>query len=120
MATMTHTNLIEQTNQYIQAFTSKNLTKVAEFLTEDFVLEDPVVVRVEGKEAALNAIEEIFNANESIDFKAKNIFCDNNYTIIEFILVLGNNTLKGTDVIRWEGGKMAELRAYLDLSKTST
>ncbi|MBT5491117.1 nuclear transport factor 2 family protein [bacterium] len=109
--------LKELTQKYIESFTSKDLDKCAKLFTEDFVLEDPVVKRIEGKEEVLKAIKGIFDSCTTLDFSAKNIYQDNQTTIIEFILKLDDAVLMGTDIIEWEGNKMKELRAYLDIPK---
>jgi ketosteroid isomerase-like protein len=109
--------LKDLTKEYIQRFHAKNLAGIGEMLHENFVLEDPVVKRVEGKAACLNAIQAIFDNNQELSFKARNIFEDGATTIIEFELKLGSVTLTGTDIIEWEEGRMRELRAYLDIPK---
>lgn len=110
--------LKELTYQYIKAFDAKDIEAVAELLSDAFTLEDPVVKRLEGKENALHAMQEIFNSCQRLSFQAKHIFQDSNTTIIEFILQLDTATLTGTDIIEWnEIGKMKELRAYLDIPK---
>lgn len=109
--------LIELTKQYISAFSSKDLEAVAELLMDGFVLEDPVVNRVEGKAAALECIKGIFDSCSALEFSAKNIFQDGEVTIIEFTLQIDDTMLEGTDIIEWENGKICELRAYLDIPK---
>ena len=105
------------TKKYIEAFDSKDLDRCANLFTDDFALEDPVVRRIEGKEEVLKAIKSIFDSCTTLDFSAKNIYQDNQTTIIEFTLKLDNTTLTGTDIIEWEDNKMKELRAYLDIPK---
>ena len=109
--------LKEQTKNYIEAFNNKDLDKCAELFTDDFALEDPVVKRIKGKEKVLVAIEGIFNSCANLSFEAKNIYQDNQTTIIEFVLKLDDITLTGADIIEWENNKMKELRAYLDIPK---
>ena len=109
--------LKELTQKYIEAFDSKDLDKCAELFTDNFALEDPVVKRIEGKEEVLKAIKGIFDSCITLDFTAKNIYQDNQNTIIEFILKLDDMILTGTDIIEWKDNKMKELRAYLDIPK---
>jgi len=109
--------LKELTKKYIDAFDGKDLDKCAELFTKDFVLEDPVVKRIEGKDEVLKAIKGIFDSCTNLDFNAKNIYQDNQTTIIEFVLKLDDMVLTGTDIIEWEDNKMKELRAYLDIPK---
>jgi len=109
--------LKELTLKYIDYFNNKDLEKLSELFTNDFSLEDPVVKRIKGKESVLQAIKGIFDSCEDLSFKAKNIYQDNETTIIEFILKLDDTILTGTDIIEWENNKMKELRAYLDIPK---
>jgi len=109
--------LKEFTKRYIEAFDNKDLDKCAELFTDDFALEDPVVKRIEGKDEVLKAIKGIFNSCTILNFSAKNIYQDNQTTIIEFVLKLDDTILTGTDIIEWEDNKMKELRAYLDIPK---
>lgn len=110
--------LKELTEKYIEAFDSKNLDKCAELFTDYFALEDPVVKRIEGKVEVLKAIKGIFDSCTTLEFSAKNIYQDNQTTIIEFVLKLDDTVLTGTDIIEWENNKMKELRAYLDIPKS--
>ena len=107
--------LKNSTKNYVDAFNNKNLEKIAELFTNDFVLEDPVVKRIEGKEKVLIAISAIFSSCTKLSFEAKNIYHESQTTIIEFVLKLDDTTLTGIDIIEWEGDKMKELRAYLDV-----
>ena len=109
--------LKELTKQYIEAFNSKDLDKCAELFTDDFALEDPVVKRIEGKAEVLKAVKSIFDSCTTLDFSTKNIYQDNQTTIIEFILKLDDTVLTGTDIIEWQDNKMKEIRAYLDIPK---
>lgn len=109
--------LKKRTQEYIDAFNNKNIESISLLLTEDFVLEDPVVKRIEGKENALNVISEIFDSCNTLNFSYKNIYQESTTTIIEFILKLDDTVLTGIDIIDWENNKMKELRAYLDIPK---
>ncbi len=112
-------DLVARTHQYIAAFSGRRIDDVAAMLTDDFVLEDPVVKRLEGKESSLKAIKDIFDNNPVLSFSAKNVFAveGRTTTIIEFTLELGETRLEGVDIIDWRDGKLAELRAYLDIPK---
>lgn len=110
-------SLVELTRAYVAAFGAKDLAGVAALLTDDFVLEDPVVVRLEGKTAALAEIAKLFASAERLVLKARNVFQDGATTLVEFELQLDATHLCGIDLIEWEGHKMKELRAYLDIPK---
>lgn len=107
----------ELTKKYVEAFNNKDLEKVSELLLPEFSLEDPVVKRIEGREKVLETIDGIFKSCTHLSFKAKNIYQDNQTSIIEFDLTLDDVTLSGTDIIEWKENKMKELRAYLDIPK---
>lgn len=109
--------LIDLTKEYIKAFDSKDLDKCSQLFTDDFALEDPVVKRIQGKDNVLEAVKGIFDSCNNLDFQAKNIYQDNQTTIIEFVLKLDDTVLTGTDIIEWRDNKMKELRAYLDIPK---
>lgn len=105
------------TKAYIKAFNDRDLKGVCALLDEDFVLEDPAVKRIEGKQKALEAVENIFNSCKNLEFKAKNIYKDGQTTLIEFILKLDEVKLEGVDILEWQEDKIKKLRAYLDLPK---
>lgn len=105
------------TRDYIRAFSSKNLDAVAALMTDDVILEDPVVKRIEGKTAVLAAVKGIFDGCLALSFRDKHIFQDGNITLIEFVLTLDATVLQGVDVIVWEDRKIKQLRAYLDIPK---
>ncbi|MEB2792001.1 nuclear transport factor 2 family protein [Campylobacter upsaliensis] len=105
------------TKAYIKAFNDRNLESVGALLDEDFILQDPAVKRIEGKQKALEAIESIFSSCKNLSFSAKNIYEDGQTTFIEFILKLDEVRLEGVDILEWQGDKIKELRAYLDLPK---
>ena len=101
--------------KYISVFTAKDLNGLAVLMDENFVLEDPLVKRIEGKKLSLEAISKIFSGCNSLSFTAKNIFQDGNTTFIEFVLDLDETRLEGVDIIQWHDGKMLALRAYLNI-----
>ena len=103
------------TQNYIDAFASKDLGAVMSIFSGDAVLEDPIVNRVVGKKSISEVIGRIFNECESLNFGAKNIFeANGDVTIVEFVLEIDSVQLDGVDVIEWRNGKIIELRAYLD------
>jgi len=109
--------LKELTKEYIKAFNNKDLEKISKLLTDNFALEDPVIKRIEGKKISLEVIKKIFDSCNNLNFYAKNIYQDNQTTIIEFKLKLDDTVLRGTDIIEWHDNKIKELRAYLDIPK---
>ena len=57
-----------------------------------------------------------FGSVNELELSPGRICCEGDYSIIEFSLLLGDKTIRGTDIIRWEGEKILELRAYFDTS----
>ncbi|WP_320820881.1 nuclear transport factor 2 family protein [Thalassolituus sp.] len=109
---------LELTKEYIAAFSNRNLDELSEMMDPGFVLEDPAVDRLEGRENVLKYLKEVFESSSRLEFSAKNIFLtDSGESIIEFLLVIDQVVLKGVDIIKWNGTKLIELRAYLDTPK---
>jgi ketosteroid isomerase-like protein len=107
--------LKDLTRAYVAAFNAKDETACAALMADDFALEDPVVKRVEGRAAVMEAVRNIFNSCNALSFVARNIYQDGDTTLIEFVLTADGKVLTGVDVIEWQGNKMKELRAYLDV-----
>jgi len=108
------TNLLNNTKEYIDAFDNKNLSLIEDFFNQDAVLFDPANPKgVKGKENIINLISDIFKEYDKLNFIHNNIFIDQDTTIIEFELNLGQKKLVGVDIIKWQEGKIEELRAYL-------
>lgn len=108
----------QKTMEYIAAFDRKDIDGVTALMRPDFALEDPVVKRIEGRDAVRQAVLGIFGSCSSLSFKARNIFIDGNTSLIEFSLTMDSTVLTGVDIIEWDGGMMKELRAYLDIPKS--
>jgi hypothetical protein len=106
-------SLYSRTIDYIQAFDSRSLDCVAEFFSDDFILNDPSV-NIKGKSQVLAFISDLFEANMNLQFKSENILVDRQRSVIEFELTLGDTVLIGTDVILWDNdNKMISMNAYL-------
>ena len=111
-------NLRQLTQQYISAFDQKDLAAVAQLLSEDFTLTDPENDRLSPKDSVLALIENIFKSGgPSFSFSAKNILVQEQISIIEFELQIGEAIFDGVDIIEWQNGRMHELRAYLTQRK---
>lgn len=105
------------TEDYIKAFSARDLKALSSMLTDDFVLEDPVVKHIEGKELALSTMKNMFESCIDLDFRGKNIYQEGNTTLIEFTLKMDAIVLEGVDIIEWSGERIKQLRAYLDIPK---
>lgn len=107
-------DLINKTQEYIKAFDSKNINDVAQFFADNSELFDPANPHgVKGKSNIIEMIEGLFKEFELLEFKALNIYEDNNTTLIEFSLTLNDKKLQGVDIIEWDDQKITSLRAYL-------
>lgn len=108
-------DLIEKTKQYVTAFNNKDLDSAASLMDENFTLSDPGVKGLSPRKDVVDFIKTIFDASgDEFRFEAKNVWQSDDHTFIEFQLDIGNDQLEGVDIIRWNDGKMVEMRAYLN------
>lgn len=102
------------TERYVAAFHARDLDAVAALLAEEFELTDPEVTRLTPRANALDYIGGLFEATgESLSFVAERILVDGDHSAIEFELRLGDDVLKGVDMITWHGDRMVSMRAHL-------
>ena len=101
---------------YARFFNDRNIAGLTAMLDEDFALEDPAVRRLEGKRAVLDYIRKVYQQNDKLKFVLRTVTATEKRSVIEFVLVLGDQRLCGTDVLEWSGCQLRELRAYLTLS----
>lgn len=107
-------DLLNKTQEYIQAFDAKDIEKLSYFFADESELFDPANPNgVRGKSNIIEMISGLFKEFELLKFKALNIFEDHNTTLIEFSLTLNDKSLKGVDVVEWKNHKILSLRAYL-------
>ncbi len=107
--------LKDLTRAYVAAFDARDPAACANLMHPSFALEDPVVKRVEGRDAVMDVVRGLFGSCAKLSFVARNIYQDGDTTLIEFVLTLDDKVLTGMDLIEWRDGKMVELRAYLDV-----
>jgi len=100
------------TELYVEFFNSRNIAGVKALLSQEFALEDPGFKRMEGKDKVIDYINDIFKTHH-LEFKARKIMVEDQSSLIEFELEIGEQRLKGVDIIEWENQKIKELRAYL-------
>ena len=108
--------LKELTENYIKAFNDKNLIAIRGMTSDDFCLEDPVIVKSTSKQHALTYIKNIFDNTAKLDFIVKSlIVCsESQVAIIEFKLILDQQCFNGVDIVEWQNNKISSLRAYLN------
>lgn len=110
-------SLYSRTLDYIKAFDSRSIESVAEFFSEEFVLNDPSV-SIQGKKNVAAYISELFENNTNLQFYSDNILVDRHRSVIEFKLTLGDTELIGADVILWDNdNNMISMNAYLHETK---
>lgn len=107
------TDIRALTKAYVQAFNSRNLESVADYMVEEFALTDPKVFNLSPKLEVLNYIQELFENNEGLSFVTNRILVEGNASVIHFSLTLGETILDGVDLIIWKGTKMVKMYAYL-------
>ncbi|MFB5642556.1 nuclear transport factor 2 family protein [Kluyvera ascorbata] len=100
------------TKLYIDAFNSKRIDEVMKMFEDNASLVEPGEIFI-GCESIKKRIGDIFNFPE-LKFSANAITCQQNRSVIEFKLTLGDDVIKGVDIIEWSrNNKIAKLTAYL-------
>ena len=102
----------DATKQYINAFNSKHIDEVMQMFENDAVLVEPDQSFV-GASKIRARVSEIF-LSPDLKFVANAVTCQLNKSVIEFKLTIGDDVIKGVDVIEWNhNNKIAKLTAYL-------
>ena len=107
------TDIRKLTTDYVTAFHTRDLHKVAEHLADDFTLTDPEVTSLTPKNSVLDYINQLFDTHENLSFEAHSILVDDGASAIHFSLTLGEEIFDGVDLIHWKVGKMTSMHAYL-------
>jgi hypothetical protein len=72
------------------------------------------VTRLTPKHAVLDYIGGIFEASGGrLSFTAERILVDGDQSAIEFELRIGDDLLRGVDLVTWADGEMVSMRAHL-------
>lgn len=120
---MEHT-LLDLTHRYIDAFHNKKIDVIMEMLAENASLRDPGI-NLQSKMEILDFVAQIFATNNILEFVATKVmaFDDQNFSIIEFKLKIGQENeagtkvwdeFTGTDHITWnKNGEIEHLEAFL-------
>eukprot|EP00741_Cyanophora_paradoxa_P006540 tig00001024_g6331.t1 len=117
---ITNGSLREQTETYVRAFNSRSLDVLRAMMAPDYAVVEQYStggVRKEGRDEALAGLDELFRQHPDAVLRAVNVLEDLRaaVSVLEFELVMSGNTLRGMESIRWENGKMTELRVYVDV-----
>lgn len=104
----------KRAQEYVDAFNSKDIERVAKLLAPSFHLTDPTA-SIAGKADVIDYINDLFKAHDSFSFISENIHVtDDLVSVIEFELRLGETVFVGADVIQWnKSGEMISMYAYL-------
>ncbi|MFB3351105.1 nuclear transport factor 2 family protein [Escherichia coli] len=100
------------TKQYVDAFNSKDIDEVMQMFEDNAYLIEPDEIFI-GRERIGERIANIFSTPD-LAFSTNAIICQEYKSVIEFQLTLGNDVVRGVDVIEWgRSGKIERLTAYL-------
>ena len=102
------------TELYSRFFRDRNIAALSAMLSDESVLCDPNVGRIEGKQNVLEFVNKIHNENPSLDFAPINIVASCCLSIIEFTIKLSSGTISGVDLVEWNDYKICNLRVYLN------
>jgi hypothetical protein len=107
--------ILELTHLYVRAFDQRDLDTLSDLMDEDICLIDPAV-EIEDRDLVIDYVSDLYKSNSHLNFYATNIFADEaqRFSIIEFILELGNVKLRGTDHLYWsKDSRIEKLEAFL-------
>lgn len=105
-------NVIELAVQYFRAFASKDLAQLKELLHQDVKLTD-WEVDLNGRDAVLAQMSQIFNACRSIEVVPVNIYNDKNTVIGELLIQLGSEKIIVVDILKFaEDKKINSVQAF--------
>ena len=114
---MNKTKLVELGNLYFHCFENKDLSTLEKLFSDEIILFDPIIKKVEGIKNVLKANLDIFNSANKIVVNIKKMFADvNSDTIIaELEIHFDNNIVNVVDIIEIDiYGKIKSVTAYLD------
>jgi hypothetical protein len=107
-------------SEYFNAFKNKNITTIDNILSQDVILQDPVVGQLTKRQEVIKAYKDIFENCHQIQFETKRSYQMNeNSFAIEFSFKFVDNSgahhkVDGVDLIDISDVKITSIRAYLD------
>jgi hypothetical protein len=107
--------IFELTHRYVRAFDQKDIDTLSDLMDEDICLIDPAV-EIEDRDLVIDYVSDLYKANPNLNFSSTNIFADEKqrFSIIEFVLELGDVKLRGTDHLYWSKDlRIEKLEAFL-------
>lgn len=104
--------LFELTTNYARVFGQRDLPGVARLLTDDVVLSEPAGI-FQGP-AVLDFVRNLFETCPNLIFEPVHIHVvSDTISVMEFRLDLGDRRFEGVDVLEWNGGRIRNIRAYV-------
>mgnify|MGYP005822059905 CR=1 FL=1 len=98
------------TKTYVAKFNDKDIPAILDLIEDDFELTDPAN-HIIGKEGFKEFLSTFFE--NDICFSFQEILVDGDTSVIHFTLRVNDILLKGVDILKWRGGKIKLLTAYL-------
>ena len=114
------TKLLHLTEKYYRVWGDKDIIALQSMLSNDIVLVDPIVGRVEGLENVLIENENIFSECISLAITSQNIYVDyfTNKTIGEIIISCNGKLINVVDIFLFDDRlKIKNIIAYLDTNQ---
>ncbi len=102
----------ELTLQFAECFNNKDAEGIRTLLAEDFVLYDPVLKCVRGRENGAKVFQKQLSETERVAYEVLHAYEEGDTGILEFKITMDQEVFEGVDFLRWEEGKMVELRCY--------
>lgn len=117
---MNSENLYKLTEEYVKYFNNKNIEKTMQMFSEDSYLQDPDST-FKGISNIRKEITDIYSF-EHLELNIKNIYANNedNFSILEFHIIIGSAEIEGVDVIKWKNNKITSMHAYVNELKERT
>lgn len=109
--------LIDLTLLYVKYFNKKNLENIISLFADDSRLKDPENIFV-GSSNIKKELAHLFSF-DNLFLQVKNIIANDeeNFSVIEFSITVGDTRAEGVDIIEWNAGKIKSLSAYVNDSK---
>jgi steroid delta-isomerase len=105
--------MIEKACNYFEAFSNKDLDKLAELYSDDVTLADWEPLFFDGKESVLDANKKLFDAVDSLSIIVKRIGTNNKNVFAEIDILINNMQLFVVDILEFdEDNKIKSIRAY--------
>lgn len=110
-------NTLETVDRFNKAFNSHDVDAIMALMTDDCIFEStgpaPDGVRYEGQEAIRAVWDSLFGGAPEALFTAEEIIATGDRCVVRWHFSFGHGHVRGVDVIRIRGGKLAEKLSYV-------